>query len=179
MDMRFVFNEIYGVGPKMAKKLAIDLKVKSIEELRERQDELLNDVQKGLRYYEDILKRIPRKEINIYDKLLQKYFNMVSKVLKSNATIQIVGSWRRGAKTSGDIDVIICDKKHDSKLFKKFIDKLIEKNIPTEVLSRGNVKCLGISKLNKRSTARRIDFMFTPKEQFAFAILYFTGSKSI
>ena len=35
--------------------------------LRERQDELLNDVQKkGLRYYEDILERIPRKEINNY-----------------------------------------------------------------------------------------------------------------
>ena len=102
------------VGPKMAKKLAVDLKVKVLKNC-ERQDELLNDVQKGLRYYEDILKRIPRKEINIYDKLT-KYFNMVSKVLKSNATIQIVGSWRRGAETSGDIDVIICDKKHDSKL---------------------------------------------------------------
>ncbi len=177
-DMRFVFNDIYGVGPKMAKKLAIDLKVKSIEELRERQEELLNDVQKkGLKYYEDILKRIPRKEINIYDKLLQKYFKIVCKELKSKATIQIVGSWRRGAKTSGDIDVIICDEKHDGNLFKKFIDKLIEKQILIEVLSRGKVKTLGISKLNKRSTARRIDFMFTPKEQFAFAILYFTGSK--
>ena len=177
-DMRFVFNDIYGVGPKMAKKLAIDLNVKSVEELRERQDELLNDVQKkGLKYYEDILKRIPRKEINIYEKVLEKYFKIVCKELKCNATIQIVGSWRRGAETSGDIDIIICDKKHDNKLFKKFIDKLIEKNILIEVLSRGNVKCLGISKLNKRSTARRIDFMFTPKEQFAFAILYFTGSK--
>lgn len=177
-DMRFVFNDIYGVGPKMAKKLAIDLKVKSIEELRERQEELLNDVQKkGLKYYEDILKRIPRKEINIYDKLLQKYFKIICKELKSKATIQIVGSWRRGAKTSGDIDVIICDEKHDNNLFKKFIDKLIEKQILIEVLSRGKVKTLGISKLNKRSTARRIDFMFTPKEQFAFAILYFTGSK--
>ena len=33
-----------------------------------------------------------------------------------------------------------------------------------------------ISKLNE-NPARRIDFMFTPKKEFAFAILYFTGSK--
>lgn len=178
-DMRFVFNDIYGVGPKMATKLADKngLNISSIEELREKQDELLNDVQKkGLKYYEDILKRIPRKEINIYNKLLLKYFNEV-KPNKSKSTIQIVGSWRRGAKTSGDIDVIICDSDKDSKLFKNFIDKLIKKNILIEVLSRGNVKTLGISKLNSRSTARRIDFMFTPKDQFPFAILYFTGSK--
>ena len=178
-DMRFVFSDIYGIGPKMASKLAEKngLNVSSISELRERQDELLNDVQKkGLKYYEDILKRIPRKEINIYNKLLLKYFNEV-KSKNSKSTIQIVGSWRRGAKTSGDIDVIICDSEKNSKLFKKFIDKLIEKNILIEVLSRGNVKTLGISKLSKRSTARRIDFMFTPKEQFPFAILYFTGSK--
>ena len=178
-DMRFVFNEIYGVGPKMAAKLADknNLNIKSIAELRERQDELLNNVQKkGLKYYEEILERIPRKEINIYNKLLRKYFDLVKKK-KSNSTIQIVGSWRRGAKTSGDIDVIICDTDKGNKLFKDFIDKLIEKNILIEVLSRGNVKTLGVSKLNKRSIARRIDFMLTPKSQFPYAILYFTGSK--
>ena len=38
------------------------------------------------------------------------------------------------------------------------------------------IKCLGVSKI-KGKPARRIDFMFTPKNQFAFAILYFTGSK--
>ena len=60
--------------------------------------------------------------------------------------------------------------------FINFIDELIRKKIMIEVLSRGSVKCLGISKLKNKS-ARRIDFMFTPKDQFAFAILYFTGSK--
>ena len=45
-DMRFVFNNVYGIGPKMAKKLVNQYNVESIEELRERQDELLNDVQK-------------------------------------------------------------------------------------------------------------------------------------
>ena len=178
-DMRHVFTNVYGIGPKMAAKLTNPngYNVQSIEELRERQDELLNDVQKkGLRYYEDILERIPRKEINNYNKLLQLYFNSV-KPKNSKSVIQVVGSWRRGAANSGDIDVIICDADKNSKLFKDFIDLLIEKNKLVEVLSRGNIKTLGISKLTRRSTPRRIDFMFTPKAEFPFAILYFTGSK--
>ena len=45
-----------------------------------------------------------------------------------------------------------------------------------EVLSRGNIKSLGVSKLPNKP-ARRVDFMFTPRKENAFAILYFTGSK--
>jgi len=66
------FSNIYGVGPKKAQDL-IDKGVKSMDELRERQDELLNDSQKaGLKYYDDILKRIPRKEIDEYNDIFKK-----------------------------------------------------------------------------------------------------------
>ena len=69
---RYIFAEVYGIGPKKAKQLA-DMGLTSIAELRERQDELLNDVQKkGLLYYEDILKRIPRSEIVDYEKAFKK-----------------------------------------------------------------------------------------------------------
>ena len=176
-DPKHLFTTVYGIGPKIAKKLADPngLNVKSIEELRERKDELLNDVQrKGLRYYDDILERIPRKEVDKYAIMLKKYFSTIK---SKTGSFQIVGSWRRGAKNSGDIDIIITDKNDDNSVYKKFIDKLIEKKILIEVLSRGNVKTLGISRLSKRSTARRIDFMFTPKKEFTFAMLYFTGSK--
>ena len=64
-DMRHVFTNVYGIGPKMAAKLTNPngYNVQSIEELRERQDELLNDVQKkGLRYYEDILNEFLEKK---------------------------------------------------------------------------------------------------------------------
>ena len=178
-DPKQLFMNIYGVGPKIAAKLVKEHKMTTIKQLRENQEELLNDVQKkGLKYYEDILERIPRKEINNYEKVLQRYFKDVKKEMKNKeAVLQIVGSWRRGAKDSGDIDVIICDPSNDNSIFKNYIDKLIEKNIMIEVLSRGNVKTLGISKMTSKSLSRRIDFMFTPKSEFAFAILYFTGSK--
>ena len=69
----FIFTEVYGIGPKKAEELVKKHNVTTIDELRARQDELLNDVQKkGLKYYEDILKRIPRKEIDTYEKELKK-----------------------------------------------------------------------------------------------------------
>ena len=171
----FIFTEVYGIGPKKAEELVKKHNVKTIAELRARQEELLNDVQKkGLKYYEDILKRIPRKEIDTYEKELKKIFD---KVKNKDSTFQIMGSYRRGAKDSGDIDICISDPKDDVGVFNRFIDALIEKNILIEVLSRGNTKSLGVSKL-RRKPARRIDFMFTKHKELAFALLYFTGSKA-
>jgi DNA polymerase/3'-5' exonuclease PolX len=74
---RYIFAQVYGIGPKKAKELA-DMGLTSIKELRERKDELLNDVQKkGLKYYEDILRRIPRAEIVEYEKAFRKAFDKV------------------------------------------------------------------------------------------------------
>ena len=172
-DPKYIFTKVYGIGPKVAAKLVDNYNINSIEELRERQEEVLNDVQKkGLKYYDDILERIPRKEIDKYYILLNKNF---SKIKSLTSKMQIVGSWRRNAKTSGDIDVILSDK--DQNIYKNFIDLLIKNKILIEVLSRGKIKTLGISKLKKSSKARRIDFMMTSEEEYPFAILYFTGSK--
>lgn len=171
----FIFTEIYGVGPKKAEELVEKYKITSISQLRKKQDELLNDKQKiGLKYYEDVLKRIPRKEIDLYNKKLTKIFDSVK---NKDSTFEIVGSYRRGVSNSGDIDIIISDPTDSREVFNKFLDKLIEKKILIEVLSRGDVKSMGISKM-PRKPARRIDFMFTPKKEHAFAILYFTGSKA-
>ena len=167
-----IFTDVYGIGPKKAKELVQKHKITSIKQLRDHQNEVLNDVQKkGLQYYEDILERIPRAEIVKYEKSLKKHFD---KVKKATSRFEIVGSYRRGKQESGDIDIIVTGD--DDTVFINFIDELIRKKIMIEVLSRGSIKCLGISKLQNKS-ARRIDFMFTPKDQFAFAILYFTGSK--
>ena len=170
----YIFTDVYGIGPKKANELVKKHNIKTIDELRERQDELLNDVQKkGLKYYEDVLKRIPRKEIDVYEKELKKIFD---KVKNKNSTFEIMGSYRRGAKDSGDIDICISDPNDDTNVFNNFIDALIEKKILIEVLSRGNTKSLGISQL-RRKPARRIDFMFTKHKELSFALLYFTGSK--
>lgn len=171
-----ILAEVYGIGPKKAKDL-VDQGITSIAELRENQD-LLNDIQKvGLQYYEDILKRIPRSEIEDYKAIFEKAFlNQGSPSAKgTDGKMEIVGSYRRGAQSSGDIDVIITS--NYPRVFTNFIDNLIKEKIILYVLSRGPTKCLVVAKIPSSDTARRVDFLYTNPEEFPFAILYFTGSK--
>ena len=169
-----ILTDVYGIGPKKAKEL-VDKGIKTIEELRARQDELfieLNDIQKvGLKYYEQILERIPRSEIEEYKQVFNSAFSK-----DPNSKYEIVGSYRRGAQTSGDIDVIITSK--SASVYKNFIDELIKQKVIIRVLSRGLSKTLVIAQLNGNSIARRVDFLYSPPEEFPFAILYFTGSKA-
>jgi NAD-dependent DNA ligase len=169
-----IFNEIYGVGPKKAKEL-VGKGVKTLAQLRDRQVELLNETQRaGLKYYEDILERIPRSEIDEYNTLFEREFRQVTK--KPEDQYEIVGSYRRGASSSGDIDVIITSSRPET--FAEFIEQLKKTGILVEILSCGKTKCLVIAKLSAEKKARRVDFMYTSPEEFPFAILYFTGSKA-
>ena len=171
-----ILGEVYGIGPKKAKEL-VDKGVTTIEALRANQDELLNETQKvGLKYYEDILKRIPRSEIEEYKSLFTREFlKAQAKEEGEEAKFEIVGSYRRGAESSGDIDLIITSK--TPAVFINFVDSLIKTGVIQEVLSRGPTKCLVITKLPNKDTSRRVDFLYTTPEEFPFAILYFTGSK--
>ena len=166
-----ILAEVYGIGPKKAKEL-VDNGITSIAQLRENQ-QMLNDIQKvGLRYYEDVLKRIPRSEIEDYKKIFESDFK---KVATSDSKFEIVGSYRRGAQNSGDIDMIITSD--SPKVFINFIDELIKKKLIVEILSRGSTKCLVMAKIPSSDSVRRVDFLYTGLEEFPFAILYFTGSK--
>jgi NAD-dependent DNA ligase len=173
-DPLILFTNVYGIGPKKAEELVKQHHIRSIEELREKQDLVLNNIQRiGLKYYEDILERIPRNEIAKYDCELMKTFKKVSE--NSPTYYEVVGSYRRGATNSGDIDIIITSD--DRSVFHRVLDELISKKMIIEVLSRGDTKCLVVAKLTPRSKARRVDFMFTTRKEYPFAILYFTGSK--
>uniref|UniRef100_A0A6C0IH61 DNA polymerase beta n=1 Tax=viral metagenome TaxID=1070528 RepID=A0A6C0IH61_9ZZZZ len=175
-----ILADVYGVGPKKAKEL-VEAGITSITQLRSKADMFLNETQKvGLKYYEDILQRIPRSEIDEYNTIFKKIFKSESKKNANDSkdeesVYEIVGSYRRGAQSSGDIDVIITSK--NDAIFKDFIDNLIKKGIILEVLSRGVSKCLVIAKIPGSSFARRVDFLYTTPEEYPFSVLYFTGSK--
>ena len=165
---KYQFVDIYGVGPKKAEELVTEHHIKSMAELKRKQNDVLNDVQKiGLKYYDDILKRIPRKEITRYENSIN---------FTEDIKMEIVGSYRRGLNNSGDIDVIITSNNPKSKVFGVFLDLLESNNIIKEFLSKGSKKSLTVGKL-RGNPARRIDFLFCPQEEYSFATLYFTGSK--
>lgn len=171
-DAKSDFLEISGVGPKKAGEL-VKLGFTSINSIRKAPNlnELLNDKQLiGLKYYEDILERIPQAEIDIHNTYLQG----ILKKLDPKAEMTIAGSYRRRSKDSGDIDVLL---KGTPKLYKEFIKVLQNDGYLYETLALGTKKYNGMSKLPNHMTFRRIDIMVTKPEEYPFAILYFTGSK--
>jgi len=176
-------ERVYGIGAVKAKELVKEYNIKSIDDLIKRQYEkmdndrdLLNDVQKkGLKYYNDIKKKIPRTEMVKHD----SYLRSIGKEIDKDLKVMIVGSYRRGVEKSGDIDILLKDKNDDEKVLKKFIDLLTRKGYLIDQFGFGKKKFNGMSRLiNSDLPARRVDVLFTTKKEYPFALFYFTGSGS-
>ena len=170
------FKHIYGVGTEIAYKFVYELDIKSLEELYKRREELkLNDnILIGLKYYNDLLERIPRKEMDNHKEII---FKTASKLLKEhNYNIEMVGSYRRNYESCGDIDIIITGK--NKIIFELLVKGLQESGYLKETMAFGGQKkkYMGISICKKCKVHRRIDMLFTTPEEYPFAILYFTGS---
>ena len=170
---------VYGIGPAKATEL-IRKGIHSVQELRNQvqQDKtILNDKQRiGLQYYEDLLQRIPREEMAEHEAFLVSFAPMPA---------ELVGSYRRGADTSGDIDVLLRAPQGQTvrdtqSMFYQYVQKLINDGYIQEILALGPHKCMAISRLplvpDATRVSRRLDLLVTPDEEYACALLYFTGS---
>ena len=173
------FINIYGIGPKKAQELYQNYNISDINELRNEvliNPKIINDKQKlGLEYYEDLIKRIPRKEIDCYNNKIKSICERISK----HIIYSINGSYRRKHADSGDIDILITSNDEDPTLLRnKLIDELIKAKIIIATLANGKKKFMGITKLNEDgyNIARHMDIMDTDPSTFPFAQLYFTGS---
>jgi len=167
---------IHGIGPAGAKKL-MDAGFKSVADLRaglKANPGLLNDTQKlGLQYYEDGIKRIPREEMVQHEAVLLS-------ALPASFTGAVVGSFRRGAENSGDVDMLVTypEAMTDaaaSTFFRAFVAELTRRGYILDKLVSGDKKWMGYVRIGD-GTARRLDLMLTPPAQYGYAILYFTGS---
>ena len=167
-DIKTELLQVYGIGPAKAKTLIEEHKIKSIEDLRTKSlknPKLLTDAQKiGLLTYEDLLERIPRKEMLKHQKILNL----------SKDKGEIVGSFRRKEESSGDIDIML---NMNSKEFEDFTNSLIKKNYIRYVLAKGYKKMLAICKINDASKYRRIDLIRNSPEEYPYMKLYFSGPK--
>uniref|UniRef100_A0A6C0LKA9 DNA polymerase beta n=1 Tax=viral metagenome TaxID=1070528 RepID=A0A6C0LKA9_9ZZZZ len=168
-----VLTKVYGIGPKKAKQFIAD-GLDTIEKLKEHPEKLTAAQKVGVEYFDDIEKKIPRSEIDEYKVVFEKIFKEST---PPGSKFEIVGSYRRGKQQSGDIDMIITNTENNKKAFEDFLDALLEKGVITHLLSRGRTKSLTLAKLPGKP-ARRVDLMYTPPIEYAFAILYFTGSKA-
>jgi DNA polymerase lambda len=173
------FQNIYGVGPAKATDL-VKAGYTSIQQLRDEvksNPKLLNDKQKiGLKYYEELLERIPRAEMEEHRDILH---TLLPDEMEAYDT-EIVGSFRREAANSGDIDVLIrvpfnVDAKTAKGNLELYVKMLEGFGYIEEILALGEHKCMAISRMYN-GKARRLDLLMTPDEEYAYAILYFTGS---
>lgn len=171
---------IHGVGPVKAQEL-ITSGVTSIADLRQKlaaDPSILNDVQTlGLKHYEDSQLRIPRAE-------MAKHEEFIINALHEEFQGVVVGSYRRGAENSGDIDVLLTlpdrmSAKNQGALFTEIVDLLRGEKYIVDTLAQGPKKFLGYVKLKgKNKHVRRLDLLMLPESEYAYAILYFTGSKN-
>ena len=197
---RKALESVTGIGPSKARKLlenditleklldemdSINKNLDDISDNTSSLQELTHHQLLGVKYYYDILERIPRKEIVEIEKLLKKTVKKIDKDLE----LIICGSYRRKQETSGDIDVLVLHPKlptkdiidkiqtKDEKFLILLVEKLTEQKILVDHLTEnGDTKYMGICKLNSKSKGRRIDIRFIPYESKGAAMLYFTGS---
>jgi DNA polymerase beta len=171
-------RDIHGIGPAKANEL-IGKGILTVAQLRESSEanaKLLTAAQKlGLKYYEDALLRIPRAE-------MKEHEDIILPGLDPRFEGTIVGSYRRGAQSSGDIDVLMTlpdtmTKKEQGDLFLHMIELFKEIDYIVDTLSSGPTKFLGYCRFDKHHPVRRLDLLMIPKSEYACAILYFTGSK--
>ena len=167
-------TKIYSIGIKKAIELYNKYGITDINSLREEFKSNPTIIHKkqtiGLIYYDDLLKKIPRNEMDDYKKTLLNISNIIDPTIK----LSINGSYRRGCNTSGDIDVLITSNNKTSR--KNFINYLKKNNIIVETLANGDKKFMGISILPGYNIHRHIDIIETTIEEYAFGVLYFTGS---
>ena len=69
------------------------------------------------------------------------------------------------------------NKNNDTNLYNIILNKLKEEKIILDFLSKGSVKSMAVVKILSDKPARRVDFLYSPPKDFAFTLLYFTGSK--
>lgn len=172
-DLMNELMKIHGIGNVKAKELVEVHGIQSIEELETKQ-ELLNDKQKmGLKYWKDFVLRIPRKEMEKHETFIKSSIHKINPELIS----EIVGSYRRGAKDSGDIDVLIThpNREIEDEELKNIVKYMEKEKYCVDTFALGNKKYLGVCKVKYGRHFRRLDLLITKKHEFPFAILYFTG----
>jgi DNA polymerase beta len=166
-------QKISGIGPVKSKNLVRKCEVTSVNDLRDKVKnglKLTSHQRIGLKYFEDFLKLIPRKEID-HMKII---FDNIMTELCPEVNMDIVGSYRREKSHSGDIDILFTHPENTNYLG-EFVKKLRELKILSDDLSLGEKKYMGVYK-NSNGVARRLDVRQIDNSNYPAALLHYTGS---
>uniref|UniRef100_A0A8C5R0L3 DNA polymerase n=1 Tax=Leptobrachium leishanense TaxID=445787 RepID=A0A8C5R0L3_9ANUR len=174
-------TRVSGIGPAAARKL-VDEGIKNLEDLRSNEHKLNHHQKIGLKYFEDFEMRIPRSEMMQMQEIVLNDVNE----LDADFIATVCGSFRRGAESSGDMDILLTHPHFTSQtskqphLLHKVVQSLEDCGFITDTLVKGDTKFMGVCQLpsdgDKVFPFRRIDIRLIPKDQYFCGVLYFTGS---
>ncbi|XP_042328476.1 DNA polymerase beta isoform X3 [Sceloporus undulatus] len=134
-------TRVSGIGPAAARKF-VDEGIKTLEDLKKNEHKLNHHQRIGLKYFEDFEKRIPRNE------MLEMQEIVLSKVKEVDPQYiaTVCGSFRRGAESSGDMDILLTHPDFTSespkqpKLLHQVVEQLEKVHFVTDTLSKGDTK---------------------------------------
>lgn len=171
------FMKINGVGMKTADKW-YEMGCRTIKDVL-KNVRLTHGQEIGIKYLDELNQRIPRKNIDHINEIIQNIVKEINKKSKVNLQGIIAGSYRRKLAESGDIDCLISETKNKltDKLIDDFIKRLKEKGLITDDLGKGESKYSAIC-IDKEGIHRRIDFEFVKNyTSYPYDLLYFTGGQ--
>uniref|UniRef100_A0A6I8Q3Q0 DNA polymerase n=1 Tax=Xenopus tropicalis TaxID=8364 RepID=A0A6I8Q3Q0_XENTR len=158
-------TRVTGIGPAAARKL-VDEGIKTLDDLRNNEHKLNHHQKIGLKHIRDFIDRI--------------------KILDPQYIATVCGSFRRGAESSGDMDVLLTHPDFTSEsakqphLLRQVVQCLEECEFITDTLVKGDTKFMGVCQLpcegDEEHPHRRLDIRLIPKDQYYCGVLYFTGS---
>jgi DNA polymerase (family 10) len=167
---------IPGLGPKRVKRLAHELKIRSLSELQTaaqagRVRTLAGFGEKTEQHILDALAtrlaeapRVQRAVAIPSAEALVAYLEQSSGVSRVIAA----GSYRRGLETIGDLDILVT-----APAGRAVMDRFVAYQEVRDVLARGATK----SSVRLQS-GLQVDLRVVPQESYGAALLYFTGSKA-
>ncbi|KAJ4985696.1 DNA polymerase [Stagonosporopsis vannaccii] len=176
-----LFLGVYGAGLVQASKW-IQAGHRTLSDLQTHAS-LTPSQRVGVEHYTDFNARIPRAEVAAHGALVASALSKIDP--KCEATV--MGSYRRGAPDSGDIDMIITRPGASlpqlrSIVFDSLVPALLASGFLKIALAthRSNdasgTKWHGASCLPDSSIWRRLDLLIVPEAEMGAALIYFTGN---
>ncbi|KAJ4353257.1 uncharacterized protein N0V89_004984 [Didymosphaeria variabile] len=176
-----LFLGVYGAGLVQANKW-IQAGHRTLDDLIA--NAKLTDSQRiGIEHYHDFATRIPRAEVEAHGEYVRDALRKIDPGFETT----VMGSYRRGAKDSGDIDIIMTKpgarvSALRDVVFHKLVPRLLKDGFLKVKLAASSsstddgTKWHGVSCLPSSATWRRLDLLLVPEEEMGAALLYFTGN---
>jgi DNA polymerase/3'-5' exonuclease PolX len=174
-----ILKQVHEIGPKKANEL-YEQGIRTLNDLVDAYNEgkvnLTYAQTVGLQYVEHLREKIPRDAVHDFGEHVIYEYTLMN---PNDNVGEIVGSYRRGALSSGDVDIIITNNDNVNSL-QELVSSLQEDEMIKHVLSLGDTKFQGTffdTFPEENGVLHTIDIRYIEPENWGAALLHATGNK--